>query len=85
MRARFIAFKDYELKVCHCGIDFPEYWPRSARTDAQGWFTFKGIPAGSHVYLNLFHPRFATDSLVVEAGPSGGPRNGGVSSCAASP
>jgi hypothetical protein len=74
VRTRFIAFRDYRLKVCHCGFDFPEYWPRSARTDAQGWFTLKGIPAGSHVYLNLFHPRFATDSLVVEAGPSDIPK-----------
>ncbi len=74
VRARFVASKDYQLKVCHCGFDFPEYWPRSVRTDARGWFTFRGIPAGSNVYLNLFHPRFALDSLVVETGPSDIPK-----------
>jgi protocatechuate 3,4-dioxygenase beta subunit len=74
VRARFVVSKNYRLKVCHCGFDFPEYWPRSVHTDAQGWFTFRGIPAGSNVYLNLFHPRFASDSLVVETGPSDIPK-----------
>ncbi|MHC4402442.1 MAG: PDZ domain-containing protein, partial [Planctomycetota bacterium] len=69
VRARFIVSKNYTLKVCHCNDDFPEYWPRSVPTDAQGSFTLRGIPAGSNVYLNLFHPRFALDSVVVETGP----------------
>jgi hypothetical protein len=74
VKVRFIAFKDYSLKACHCNDDFPEYWPRSVRTDAQGSFTLRGVPAGSNAYLNLYHPRFALDSVVVETGSSDIPK-----------
>ncbi|MHC4399983.1 MAG: PDZ domain-containing protein [Planctomycetota bacterium] len=50
-------------------VYFPDYWPRSARTDAQGWFSLEGLPAGSNVYLNLFHADYATESLIVETRP----------------
>jgi len=51
------------------GDRFQAEWPQPVSTDAEGWFTLKGIPAGANAYLNLFPPEFPTESLIVETRP----------------
>jgi beta-lactamase regulating signal transducer with metallopeptidase domain len=46
--------------------DLPPYWPRPLKTDADGRFTLAGMPAGSHVVLDVTHPRCARDELTID-------------------
>ncbi|MHC4406820.1 MAG: PDZ domain-containing protein, partial [Planctomycetota bacterium] len=65
--AKLIERPKYDLKVCQCSLDgdhlakryLPEFWPHPARTDAEGFFTLEGIPAGTLVFLHLLHPDYA--------------------------
>ncbi len=56
--------------------DYPPYWPRPARSNAQGEFTLDGVPAGCHLLLDLTHPSFAREDVTVDTdqGPTEGTR-----------
>ena len=43
----------------------PAYWPQPRKTDSGGRFRWEGLPRGSSVVLNFWHPEFAVDELSV--------------------
>ncbi len=54
--------------------DLPDYWPKPVYTDADGSFTFTGMPADSIVFLRLAHPQFAPEDPTVDMKQSGADR-----------
>ena len=48
--------------------DLPRYWPRPVTTDNDGRFSLSGIPAGSHVGLDVRHPACAREDMTVDTG-----------------
>ncbi len=54
----------------------PRYWPKPRTTDADGRFTLEGIPQGTYVHLEFWHPDFAVDEVTVDTTTAG--RNTGV-------
>jgi hypothetical protein len=48
--------------------DYPPYWPRPVRSNAQGEFTLTGMPTGCHLVLDLTHPSFAREEVTVDTG-----------------
>jgi hypothetical protein len=45
--------------------NWPEYWPKPVRTNAEGVFTLTGMSSESYVALQLTHPDFATAEIYV--------------------
>jgi beta-lactamase regulating signal transducer with metallopeptidase domain len=50
----------------------PSYWLRPRTTDADGRFTFEGVPEGTYAQLEFQHPDYATDEVTVNAVTRGG-------------
>ncbi len=48
--------------------DLPRYWPRPVATNDDGRFSLAGMPAGSHVQLEVRHPACAREDLTVDTG-----------------
>ena len=44
----------------------PRYWPKPRTTDSDGRFTFDGLPQGTYVHLDFWHPDYAVDEVTVD-------------------
>ena len=49
----------------------PPYWPRPRLTDADGRFTFEGVPRCPQVSVTFWHPDYAVDEVIVDTTESG--------------
>lgn len=49
-------------------VEKPQYWPGPVSTDTDGSFTLTGMPGGCHVSLQLIHPDFAYEHIIVDTG-----------------
>jgi 5-hydroxyisourate hydrolase-like protein (transthyretin family) len=50
----------------------PHYWLKPQTTDADGRFTFDGLPRGTYVHLDFWHPDYAVDEVTVDTTVAGG-------------
>ena len=48
------------------------YWPKPRTTDADGRFTLDGVPQGTYVHLDFWHPDYAVDEVTVDTTTAGG-------------
>jgi 5-hydroxyisourate hydrolase-like protein (transthyretin family)/protocatechuate 3,4-dioxygenase beta subunit len=44
----------------------PRYWPKPRSTDADGRFTFDGLPQGTYANLDFWHPDYSVDEVTVD-------------------
>ncbi|MFI5461021.1 MAG: M56 family metallopeptidase, partial [Isosphaerales bacterium] len=51
--------------------EIPPYWPQPRKTDADGRFTFEGVPSGAYAALAFWHPDFAVDEVTVNTTSDG--------------
>ena len=69
-------FNDLEHTGRYVGLQkaddkLPAYWPRSRRTDADGRFTFEGVPRGTYANLSFWQPDYAVDEVTVNTTEGG--------------
>jgi len=51
--------------------EIPPYWPQPRKTDADGRFTYEGVPRGAYATLAFWHPDFAVDEVTVNTTSDG--------------
>ena len=49
----------------------PSYWLKPRTTDADGRFTFHGLPQGTYAQFDFWHPDYAVDEVTVDTNPQG--------------
>jgi BlaR1 peptidase M56 len=70
-------FSDKDIEGMGVGMTptddlMPRYWPTPRTTDADGRFTFNGLPQGTYVHFDFWHPDYAVDEVTVDTMTAGG-------------